>query len=82
MNHALNRHIQAREDLETAKRTLRTAARDLGEELKLLRKRQGLTLRGAAAQLGISAPFYNDLELGNRNPNEELTEKLRSLFYT
>jgi len=78
---ALDYHIQAREDLETAKRALRAAARDLGEELKLLRKRQGLTLRKAAAQLGISLPFLADIEKGNRNPNEELTRKLRAFFY-
>lgn len=33
-----------------------------------IRTGRGLTLRGMAAQLGISPSYYNDVEKGRRNP--------------
>ena len=38
----------------------------LGEAVRLLREQQGLTLRGLAEKVGVSAPFLSDLEHGRR----------------
>lgn len=38
----------------------------LGEAIRLLREQQGLTLRGLAEKVGVSAPFLSDLEHGRR----------------
>ena len=46
----------------------------LGEAIKLAREAQGLTLRGLADKVGVSAPFLSDIERGRRQ-----TEKIEIL---
>jgi len=38
-----------------------------GEMIRELRERKGISLRAVADELGLSAPFISDLELGRRN---------------
>ena len=42
----------------------------LAEAIRLLREMQGLTLRGLAAKVGVTAPFLSDLEHGRRQTNQ------------
>ena len=46
----------------------------LGEVIRHLREKQGLTLRGLALKAGISAPFLSDIEHNRRG-----TEKIPAL---
>ena len=48
----------------------------LGQEIQRLRLRAGMTLRGLARRLDISAPHLSDIERDRRRPSEKL---LRSL---
>ena len=43
----------------------------LGEAVRLARETQGITLRGLAEKVGVSAPFLSDVERGRRQ-----TEKI------
>lgn len=40
--------------------------RMLGQKMRQLRERQGVTLREIARRLDLSAPYVSDLELGRR----------------
>jgi transcriptional regulator with XRE-family HTH domain len=46
----------------------------LGDAVRFLRERKGISLRQLAAQVGVSAPFLSDLERNRRS-----TEKLQEL---
>jgi len=48
----------------------------LGEEIRRLRLRAGFTLRGLAAELGVSAAHLSDIEHNRRRPSEKLLRKI------
>jgi len=48
----------------------------LGEEIRRLRLRAGFTLRGLAADLGVSAAHLSDIEHNRRRPSEKLLRKI------
>ena len=48
----------------------------LGQRIHELRGKAGLSLRKLADQIGVSAPFLSDIELGRRFPSEEILAKL------
>ncbi len=54
----------------------------MGQRLRELRERAGLSLREVAKAANISAPFLSDVELGRRFPTNEtlalIAEKLRT----
>ena len=53
---------------------------DLGKEIRRLRNEAGMTLRGLAATLGISAAHLSDIERNHRRPSDGLLRKIaRSL---
>lgn len=39
----------------------------IGKAFRQLRKDRGISLRGMAKAIGVSAPFLSDVELGQRN---------------
>ncbi len=49
---------------------------NLGEEIRRLRLRAEFTLRGLAADLGISAAHMSDIEHNRRRPSEKLLRKI------
>jgi transcriptional regulator with XRE-family HTH domain len=49
---------------------------DLGSEIRRLRKEAGLTLRGLAAALTVSAAHLSDIEHNRRRPSEDLLRKI------
>ncbi|HLK15193.1 MAG TPA: helix-turn-helix transcriptional regulator [Fimbriimonadaceae bacterium] len=53
---------------------LPTNVRTLGDAVRFLRERQGISLRQLATKVGVSAPFLSDLERNRRS-----TEKLDQL---
>jgi DNA-binding transcriptional regulator YiaG len=63
-----------------AHRKYQETQRQLGAELRRLRKKRGLSLRAVAAKLKVSAPFLSDCELGRRYWSSERAEAyLRAL---
>jgi transcriptional regulator with XRE-family HTH domain len=52
------------------------AATHLGEEVRRLRLHAGFTLRGLAADLGVSAAHLSDIEHNRRRPSEQLLRKI------
>jgi len=48
----------------------------LGEEIRRLRLRAGFTLRGLAADVGISAAHMSDIEHNRRRPSERVLRKI------
>lgn len=58
----------------------------LGQEIRRLRLMAGITLRGLAAKLEISAPHLSDIENNRRRPSEKLlraiVRELRSVGAT
>jgi len=51
-------------------------ASNLGEEVRRLRLVAGFTLRGLAADLGVSAAHLSDIEHNRRRPSEKLLRKI------
>jgi len=49
---------------------------NLGEEIRRLRLRAGFSLRGLAADLGVSAAHLSDIEHNRRRPSERLLRKI------
>jgi len=47
-----------------------------GEKLRELREAKDLSLRELARNLGVSAAFLSDVELGRRHPSEAVLKKL------
>lgn len=56
--------------METKKRTF----------LKERRKKMGLTQEQVAKELNISTTYYNQIEMGSRNPKLELAIKISEFF--
>jgi len=52
--------------------------RALGEELRALRKKRGVSLRRMAELLDVSAPYLSDLELGRRAWSDERASEYKS----
>lgn len=52
----------------------------LGQKIRDIRTRLGITLRDAAQRLEISPPHLSDVEYGRRNPGEELLIKIAKLL--
>ena len=48
----------------------------LGERLRELREAADISLRELAKDVGISAPFLSDVELGRRFPSDDILAKL------
>ena len=48
----------------------------LGQRLRKLRDKAGLSARELAKRIGVSSPFLSDIELGRRFPSEEVLGKL------
>jgi transcriptional regulator with XRE-family HTH domain len=58
-----------------------TSMQRFGEKVRLLRTRQGMTLRELAAALGQrSHSHMSQIEFGRRRPNVELVMKVAQLF--
>ena len=49
---------------------------DLGQEVRRLRQEAGITLRGLAATLGVSAGHLSDVEHNRRRPSDDLLRKI------
>ncbi len=47
----------------------------IGSQIREAREKQGISLRGFAKRLKVSAPFLSDVERGNRYPSDEILEK-------
>ena len=52
----------------------------LGEKIRELREGLDLSLREFARQLGVSAPFWSDVELGRRHPSSERLEETAKIL--
>lgn len=51
-----------------------------GASVRQLRKRKKVSLRNLAIQMGVSAPFLSDLELGRRSWTEERFNQAQRLL--
>jgi len=49
---------------------------DLGQELRRLRKEAGITLRGLAATVEVSAAHLSDIEHNRRRPSDDLLRRI------
>lgn len=54
----------------------------LGERLRELREQQDISVRELARKLGVSPPFWSDVELGRRHPSDEVLGKAAKLLGT
>lgn len=52
----------------------------LGQRIRELREEKDLSLREFAKQLGLSAPFVSDIELGRRFPSDDVFEKMAEVL--
>lgn len=53
---------------------------DLGEKIRELRIAKGITLRGLARAIGVSAPFLSDVEHGRRRPTEDRLDAMANVL--
>lgn len=59
-----------------------TPMEPLGKHIRELRDKQDLSLREFARQLGCSAAFISDVELGRRYPSENVLEDIAGILKT
>lgn len=52
------------------------ARQNLADSIRPVRQAKGITLREAARQIGVSAAFLSDVELGRRFPNDKIIDFL------
>lgn len=52
----------------------------LGEFIRERREAANISLRELARQIQITPPFLSDVELGRRNPSDEVLEKIAGFF--
>ncbi len=52
------------------------AAETLGQEILRLRKLAGMTLRGFAQVIQVSAPYVSDIEHDRRRPSDEVLKRI------
>ena len=52
----------------------------LGQRIRALRVEKSLSLREFAKRLNLSAPFVSDIELGRRDPSEDVLERMAEAF--
>jgi len=52
----------------------------LGRKLRELRENAGISLREIAREVGVSAPFLSDVELGRRYPSDVILTKLAQKY--
>jgi len=53
----------------------------LGEKVRMLRKRRGMTIKNLAVALGFPSHSYvSEIETGKKKPSTELIIKLADLF--
>jgi len=76
--------VQAMKCLEAEDQRLKAARYEawceVGEELKLLRLQHRISLRHAAALMGISAPFLADMEGGKRAYSEKHIRRFEAVI--
>jgi transcriptional regulator with XRE-family HTH domain len=58
------------------------SAQSLGERIKELRMKSGLSLRQLAGKLSKSPAFMSDVELGRRFPSDEVLADIANLLKT
>lgn len=52
----------------------------LGQKLRELRDKLDLSLRECASQIGVSAPFLSDIELGRRMPSDDVLIRMAKVL--
>jgi transcriptional regulator with XRE-family HTH domain len=52
----------------------------LGERIRELREALDISLREFARAIGVSAPFWSDVELGRRHPSDERLQRAAKLL--
>jgi transcriptional regulator with XRE-family HTH domain len=52
----------------------------LGEFIRKKRDEANISLRELARQIGITPPFLSDIELGRRNPSDDVLAKIAGYF--
>ena len=63
--------------MENANQSLQ---KEIGEKIKQLRTRKGLTMKELGENLGVSHAHISKLESGNNSPSVDLLEKLSEFF--
>lgn len=56
--------------------------KNLGQYIRFLREKKDISLRELAKKLDITPAFLSDVELGRRNPSEEVLAKIAHLLET
>jgi len=76
----LAEYIAASEAMEAASATMKKLRRSSGLAMKSIRNANNLTMREVSKQVGISAPYYSDLENSHRRITPSVLKKLRKVF--
>jgi hypothetical protein len=76
----LVQYIAAAEAMETAAAIMKRTRRPVARALKAARIANNLTIREVAKRVGISAPYYSDLENGLRRITPAVLKEMRKIF--
>jgi hypothetical protein len=80
LRYALDERTGAQEELAAAEQRLIHCAIRLGKALRECRIQKGRSLRACAEQIGISAPYLSDVELGRRTISKERLKLLMGVI--
>lgn len=72
--------IDSQKKIEEHKKKIREMQFDFGDQLRKFRLANKIKVRDFVKELGISIPFYYDMEKGFRKPNVNILAKLEALM--
>lgn len=70
----------AADSIETATRQIKSLRHPLALAVRAFRQSRNLSMREAAEKIGISAPYWSDIENAHRPITPALLKKLAKLF--
>lgn len=80
LQQTLDRLVCAEIGLYQCEQELKAAHEEAGRALRREREAKGLSLRKMADELGCSAPFISDCELGRRRLSPEMMQRYRTVL--
>jgi hypothetical protein len=66
--------------IDAAKKTIARLRKPMGQALRAIRETENLSMRSASERVGISGPYWSEMESGIRPVTQRVLKKLRKVF--
>ena len=66
--------------IDAAKKNIARLRKPMGQALRAIRETEKLSMRAASDRIGISVPYWSEMESGIRPVTQRVLKKLRKVF--